>query len=97
MDSPYPSFEPGHSVPVKGHLNAAAYKDILDTTVLPTVRQQFVFDSFLRQHDDTSVHASTSDVHIILATWIINCFSSCLKFKSFVKLKSLCSSSGQEI
>ncbi len=55
----------GPLVPVKGNLNALAYQNILDCSMLPTLWEQFGDGPFLFQHDCAPVHKARS-----IKTWM---------------------------
>jgi hypothetical protein len=56
----FSQFGVGPLVPVKGNLNATAYIDNLDDSVLSTLWQQFGEGPFLSQYDNSPVHKARS-------------------------------------
>ena len=55
----------GPLVPVKGILNASAFREMLDNYMLPTLWEQFGGGTFLFQHDCAPVHKARS-----IKTWM---------------------------
>ena len=54
----------GPIVLVNGNMNSEAYVNILDKMMLSILRQQFVIDPFLHQHNNTPVHKAKA-----IASW----------------------------
>ncbi len=55
----------GPVLPVKGNLNASAYQEMLDNTLLPMLWEQFGEGPFLFQHDCAPVHNAR-----FMKTWL---------------------------
>lgn len=54
----------GLALKIEGRLTRETYRDILETTMLPTVRQHFPNNEFIFQQDNCPVHTAR-----VVANW----------------------------